>query len=401
MNKISIVLTMIVFGVISWFDSGEARATFCPGWGCGGNAATVGDGIVFDELDTKGRWLPNGLRIQHAALNNKAVRLQVQGHLLSAIDVGPPGATHTGQGLVGLTFVIQHIDGRAYEVRIYRVHEKCEKRDDPSDPCLTFWTAPTDEVPYFDFRVKKIHKRRSPPPGPVTECGDDRPIEQDFKEQLCKGGPLEPGLWQAGSDHAAITFEGDHYDAERKTVSKVRPGDGRFNLACGGAAIAKMHLLRHSEAGSIKNGASPLITTIDERAAMLKMLTADYCGDGMAWTADGTPLSYADARGRYVSPPPPTFSTLTTFSKLRVSTNVEGVWSAKGALCLNQPRRVPVTPAPASCTSPGVQRPEVAMHCQSPEHGVPPRQIPKCDPTIKGYVVSVNVSTPGPYCDPP
>ena len=50
------------------------------------------------------------------------------------------------------------------------------------------------------------------------------------------------------------------------------------------------------------------------------MITADYCGSGTSYTANGTPLQYEDAAG--------------TVSFSGTQGAVEAVWTAEGALCL-------------------------------------------------------------------
>ncbi len=54
----------------------------CPYWGCGANSATVGDGLVFDELDSSGVQ-PNrgGLTVVGSRLpDGRAVQLKVSRH---------------------------------------------------------------------------------------------------------------------------------------------------------------------------------------------------------------------------------------------------------------------------------------------------------------------------------
>src|ERR1051325_7785358 len=77
-------------------DVSLAQAGFCGGWGCGGNSATVGDGIVFDELNVN-VWARDPLKsvrilwaVVMTPLGWKPVQLQVRGHDLSAIDKGTP-----------------------------------------------------------------------------------------------------------------------------------------------------------------------------------------------------------------------------------------------------------------------------------------------------------------------
>jgi hypothetical protein len=146
----------------------------------------------------------------------------------------------------------------------------------------------------------------------------------------------------------AIIFAGDRYDAEHKTV--IATGDvtaGWFNIACSGTALAKLHLTRHTEASQVMK------TTAVERQAMLKMFTADVCGDGTSFTVHGQPLLWADANH------------LTSFGQ--PAATLEAVWTERGAMCLDTPRRPELAGA-------------IAARCG---------QLPKCTDQ-RGYVISGN-----------
>jgi hypothetical protein len=291
-------------------------------------------------------------------------------------------------------------------VKVGKVHEKCQER---SDACLKFWVPPFDEVPYYDFLVRKTHNRKQPPVGAAAnEKGNDRPPETDFQEKLCKGEYLEPGKLWKGVENAAIVFEGDHYDKPTKTVAPSpgpgSPGPGWFNLACAGAVMAKMHLMRHTQAGQMVSSGPPRTTTQAQRTAMMKMLTADYCGNGKAWTSDGTPMLYMDPRPSWFPTPataapdwypaPVPLSPPTSV----LASRLEAVWGANGALCMNEPRRRPVAPPVAGCTPPGVTRAEVAHDCAIPHcrtwWSVPGNRA-------KALMLSIYPPHPGRYCDQP
>ena len=408
MNKIQLILFGIAAGTCAWLGgAGNATAAPCPGWGCGANAATVGDGIVFDELNVNGQAGPSGMQLINPRLANHApVTLRVTGHKLTAIDTANPAMTYVGPQLEGMTFAVRHNDGRAYEIKVAKVHERCEKKV-PSDRCLQFWVLPNDAVPYYDFLVRKIHRRTGAAPGSANRRGDDRPIESGPGEKLCKGEFLEQGPLWTGIQNSAIVFEGDHYDVPRKRVTPPA-GNGWFNLACAGGVMAKMHLLRHTKAGSVTLSGPPRQTTLGQRTAMLKMLTADYCGDGTAWTADGTPLQYM-VKGWY-----PTQAL--NLDALAQAGQIEAVWEPNGPLCLNAPRRRPTVPAVAGCTPPGVTRAEVQARCPArfatpTNAGVtaPDSVIARCNAAWWAahkndsglHVVSAYSLTPGQYCDSP
>jgi len=119
---------------------------------------------------------------------------------------------------------------------------------------------------------------------------------------------------------AAVVLGGETYDLESKTVV---PKQARWlTIACAGSAAAKMRLLNYGPQSDFDGLGHP--ATVSQRQATLKMLTADYCGTGTSYTANGTPLQYEDAEGTV------------TFSGTRGA--VESVWTAQGALCLDTTR---------------------------------------------------------------
>jgi ADYC domain len=65
-----------------------------------------------------------------------------------------------------------------------------------------------------------------------------------------------------------------------------------------------MHLMRHTNAGALTaDGHIAYPTTTAQRQAMLKMLTADYCGTGRSFTVDGQALKYGDSGVWYPATP--------------------------------------------------------------------------------------------------
>jgi hypothetical protein len=404
-DRTRIALCSVAAGIaVSLFGSPDARAGFCPT--CV-NSATVGDGIVFDELNTKGLRRPGGPKLESATLNGNPVQLKVEGHSLTAVG---GGNTYANKQLVGLVMLLTMQDGRAYEVKLteanacaYNERYKADNRKlkplKPSDPgpdyCTSypFWVGPEAQVPHFVFRVKKIRQRTiagatptvpAKPDCPKCDCSkvdctkccqrtpiEDRPIDRDFKEEICKAKYPEPQhdhylkQWET-IKHTAFAFEGDHYDVDNKRVRETVPAHGWFNLACAGTAVAKMHLLRHTRAGSITTGSTSAKreTKVHQRTAMLKAITGDYCGDGTSWTADGTPLQWTDSQGWFPRPPIGPPLDLPALAKQGL---IEGVWGPDGAICLNNPRRRTNTPGLVydqyKCTAPAVTRAEVAHEC--------------------------------------
>jgi len=268
----------------------------CPDWGCGANSATVGDGLIFDELDSS-MVTPNrgGLKIAGAKLvDGTPVTMRVWRDILYA--VGRDGAIYFDSQLIGTIIILKHPVYGAYEAQIAVVKTQA----------LTFWAGAHDPVRFYEIRTRKLG-------------------ETKFAQYACRSELTSDPTWST-DPHLAIVFQGDRYDATYKKVTETSPSDPWFNIACAATAPAKMHLMRHTRAGSYDaSGAIAYDTSIPQRTALLKMYTADYCGTGHVFTVDGTPLSYQD-RNHWVPMPP-------YIAK-------ESVWTETGAACLDTPRYV-------------------------------------------------------------
>jgi ADYC domain len=268
-------------------------------------AGTSPAGRAFHELNLNG--LPNlvGLSIFRVERAGTLYRLEINGTSI----VARPSDLHlpalSGRNLVGLNLELRDSTGAHSVIRI------------SDSGSTTYWAAPLEPVPTYTLTYTS------------ATHSDPQP--------LCNA-----------SGNEAILFAGDRYDAERKTVTAT--GDataGWFNIACAGTALAKLHLTRHTEASQIVR------TTAVERQAMLKMFTADVCGDGTSFTVHGQPLLWADANH------------LTAFN--RPAASLEAVWTDRGAACLDTPRRPELADA-------------IAAHCGA---------LPRCT-SQRGYVISGN-----------
>jgi hypothetical protein len=152
-----------------------------------------------------------------------------------------------------------------------------------------------------------------------TILGDADPVEHNICSHPEDLDGEYDTLWQ--DKWTTVLFEGERYNADTKTVSGYN--DLFFNIGCAGNVLAKMHLTHHSSVSS--TGA--YTTTWQERQTMLKMYSADYCGDGSSFTEFGESLSWKDNHGwfsHYYQP----LSTIT----------LEARWGPDGAICLESPR---------------------------------------------------------------
>ncbi|NVB80247.1 MAG: hypothetical protein HOV81_17770, partial [Kofleriaceae bacterium] len=116
------------------------------------------------------------------------------------------------------------------------------------------------------------------------------------------------------SSHTLL-FEGDDIDSVTKTVAP-QVNNNIINFGCAGSILAKLHLMGHTEVAE----RAGFVTTTAERTTMLKMLSADYCGDGTPYTIGGQPLNYSDDHDWMNFGPP---------------SELEAKWTENGASCLN------------------------------------------------------------------
>jgi hypothetical protein len=269
--------------------SNTQQALGCPEPDCLLNAASVGDGLYFHELDQFGGVNSAGVRIDSFHLaTGTPVAPRVIGAELYGMDAG--GALYGGSRLLNAYFILAHgVDH--YRVRISSIDQ------------LSYWVGNPGDLRGYTFVYQKL-------------------VVAEQKEQpMCTTHDVEAGVPQV----SAVVFIGDRYDAPRKLV--MPSTGGWFNVACMGSASAKMHLLRHTAAGSDATH----MTNMSQRTAMLKMLTDDICGTGHSFTQDGEYVFYADQRSWHPLPTDPVLYPIASY---------ESIWSDRGAICLNEPRRL-------------------------------------------------------------
>lgn len=197
------------------------------------------------------------------------------------------------------------------------------------------------------------------------DCRPGAPCETGFKYRFsaitnadggCNVEVCNPSLAHSTDPDAsiagtAVAFIGDVYDdtgfkvhsreaSPRCTADQVPAGqDDVINFACSGTTLSKLYLMRHTTASRPAARQVP----VSQRQALLRMLTADYCGTGETFTHNGVPLAFG-ARGW------PGFA----HYDIAATQPLEAVWSDKGAVCLDQPRLPEHTQA------------EIAGHCPVP-----------------------------------
>lgn len=149
------------------------------------------------------------------------------------------------------------------------------------------------------------------------------------------GGSVCPGY---PDDAAVVTvIGGETYDSEHKTIA-IQGDDDWFTLACADEAAYKMKRMNYGPNQEFRGGTGP--ATSAERTATLKMITADYCGAGTSYTAQGTEVAWMDMAGTVGPSVPP------------AGAQLEAYWTETGAVCLDTPRLVNRTEVEEECDLP-------------------------------------------------
>jgi hypothetical protein len=184
------------------------------------------------------------------------------------------GRVLTGAGLIGAVLTLDDSSGRRLSVRIDTV------RPDPKDP--------TGETFLHTFMVRDEASGAW-----ANLCTPDA-------DGLAAGFPLS-GIWTAGGEHVAS------HEA--------------FGLSCTSGAIGKCVRMGYRPWQTGPDGASLRA----HHQACVRMVRADYCGDGTGHTRDGTPINVYDRLGIQAADPAPDM-------------RFEAAWSADGAVCVRQVR---------------------------------------------------------------
>lgn len=298
----------------------------CSLFYCGDNAASAGDGLLFDEFDLFHRPNYAGVRMLGASWVPASggtpvpLTIDVVRHTLRGIE--PDGTVHEGGDLVGTIIKMEYQDAaysESFELLI----------SDFQQSNVTFLAGDPEYIPSYEIKAR----RRGKEP------------QKEFFHVCNRDALVVDPLW-TGAPHAAVIFRGDRYIPGRKQLmAENDPDDGWSFLACAGSAGAKMHLFRHTHAGAFDASmtSTPFMTTPDQRTTLLKTITADYCGDGSTFTINGQPLAFTAAPPFGMPPvnlaiaplPPPVLPPPTGYGVR----SHEAIWNAGGAICIDHPRR--------------------------------------------------------------
>jgi ADYC domain len=312
MSWIDGVRWSVLFASLGCAEPGAVAARIapgeCPELGCGLNGAWLGVELPFRELDLGTANDPGTRRPNERGLTIESFRDR-SGNALAIDVVGDELLGRSGAGAISgpalegsiITLVTAKVPVARYFLRIERVAQTGFW----TEPCIASKCAPSDRLPLYTITFTK----QGDPKKPANLC---EPLD-----------PVDPTTAERGIDATVLVFRGDRYTRDY-TVSEPA-GTSWFNIACAGTAISKLHLLRHTRASSrlARN------TSVAQRQAVLRMLTADYCGVGHPFTTDGHPLHYTFRQSW--EPQYPRFAT-------RALSSVDALWTDDGARCIGTPR---------------------------------------------------------------
>lgn len=147
-------------------------------------------------------------------------------------------------------------------------------------------------------------------------------------DNICLG--QKPGV-------AGLTLlHGETYDPKLKQIAEVGPQ--WLTLACDGEAMYKVKRMDYGPNG--RQGPQGGQTTPAQRTAALKMVTADYCGNGTSFTEDFTKLLFHNK------------SLTVQVSDYNQIVALEAYWDEHGARCLSTPRLTLLSKVLGECPKP-------------------------------------------------
>jgi hypothetical protein len=292
----------------------EQALLSCPDWACGQNGPSLNN-RSFHELSETGEVNGEGFAMSSLVKNGVVYAVRVVGSRLSGVN---GDVTLSGTALTGAYFWIAHETGYLAKVQVSEVIQ------------VPLWGGPYKGRPTEAYRLEwstPFDERR-------TNLCADPPEDKPQSSNLLN----LPGEF-------TVLFEGNRYDAKRKVL--MRASRSWFNLGCASHVLSKLFLTGHTNvSGNVSE---------KEQQAVLKMLAADYCGDGTSFTVGGEPLYWQTANSymKFYGPP----STL------------EARWSERGATCLDRPRLKQSLNPLAQQAFPDVR---AAIEAQCPQSVPPP-----------------------------
>jgi hypothetical protein len=318
------------------------QGILCPREVCGTNSPEIEQLAAHDFEMTKAEANEAGFRLSGFLVDGRDYDLVVENAQLRATS--PAFGTVTGQGLVGAYILVEY-QGIQYGIRVSAVSslQIPIPSNDPSQPTV----VETYELDYAQLsNLQPASEWKNLCGG--TELNDLGDPEYGFRETF--GQPAK----------YAILFEGDRIDTDSMTIDP-RHQPTWFNIGCSGHTLAKLFLTRNATVSLGRLDRHP------QRQATLKMLVADYCGDGTPFTAAGQSLVWMGDQVNYFADP----------------RRLEARWDERGATCLEVPRMTYPTTRAGATRFRDIEQ-QIAAQCRRP---------PRCEdrePTSLGGALRVS-----------
>lgn len=265
--------------------------------------------LSIHELNLRGE--PNGERFSLPTVNNAAQIIQSSTsydlHVVLGNLKGKRGLDILKQdALVGAVIPVQR-DGVQYEIVIRAVHMH-------KYVVAPLWGLETYTMGWREVGGPEMNPCAMPPtPSPPSPDPINSQAEWHFDE--------------------AVMFEGDRIDADSKAMSDTAD-DNWINIACAGDALAKLLATRNT----FHSQPAGLPSAWQQRQAWLRMIVADYCGTGKAFTVQGQKIVWQGGDTMYGITPEV----------------LEARWTEHGASCVHAPRMLFPTTQDGQTTFPDI-----------------------------------------------
>lgn len=282
----------------------------------------------------------------------------------AAVAVAPAGAQLAGAMLLGETE-----DGEQVRLRI----DSVATADDPNPKTPVNENADTTQ-----YRVSVQRGNGKKATSPLDS--QFRPAAPGFVP-LCKNGGAAivlSGSWSMQS--------GNPGDARKEPAQS-----GEITFACLGSSLAKCAVVLGykpwrsvTPATAAGSPAAKPVSLDGLHQACVRAVRADYCGNGLSMTAEGTQVNFYDSLG---------------IQKDEASWPMEAVWSASGALCVNVPRLVTAPADPTSGRPAMKTRDYLAGRCPQLTKAAPCDKVSSPDGLT--LFTEANPAAPAPSAAPP
>jgi len=301
-------------------------------------------------------------------------------------DGGLASPQLSGPQLAGAMLLGETEDGEPVRLRIDSVATVA----DPNPK-----TPENENADVFQYRVSFQR-------GTATGSGKKPagPLNSQFKPATAAWAPLCPQQSAAVVVSGSWNMQAGETGGARKEAATA----GEITFACMSSAIAKcVTNLGYKPWRTLTPAAGPGVSaalvgkpvSMDAmHQACVRAVRADYCGNGLSMTAEGTQVNFYDSAG---------------LQKDESNGPLEAVWTPAGALCVNVPRLVTAPADPTSGRPPMKTRDYLAMRCPAVTKAAPCDKVTAPDGiTLFTEVTSAPPAagspapaTPGPATTPP